>query len=118
MLAVIVAIALTYPPVQANIGPQPTMEEFIALAGPALASEMEDAQSVTFKWPYQLVAGSTGYSTCGLVDTLRNKPERKKVWVLGVVANGRVVDTQWSTRNGMLAWSCETNVRQGRLVKR
>ena len=117
MIAAVLAILLAVSSAE-DIGPQPTMEEFIALAEPALASKMKDPQSVTFKWPYKLAAGPAGYATCGLVDTLNKKAERREVWVSTVVANGRVVNSQWSTVNGMLAWDCKRRVSKGTLVAR
>lgn len=73
---------------------------------------------MTFKWPYRLAAGPAGYATCGLVDTLDKKPERRDIWVSAVVANGRVIDFQWSTLNGMIAWDCKRQVGKGVLVAR
>ncbi len=114
--AIILLVATS--PASGSIGPQPNLEEFSAMADAALASKMKDPNSVTFKWPYQLVAGRDGYYTCGLVDTLNKKVERRDVWVSAVVANGQVLSAQWSTDNGMLAWDCEKQVRKGTLLPR
>lgn len=100
-----------------DIGPKPTMEEFIALAEPVLASEVRTSRRVTFVWPYQLAAGPIGYFTCGRVDPGR-KVRGESVWVSVVVARGQVVNTQWSTKNGMLAWDCKRNARNGTLPAR
>lgn len=118
MITAAIALLLAGSSAASNIGPQPALEEFSALADPALANQMKPTRAVTFKWPYQLLAGPGGYHTCGLVHTLNNKTERQKVWVSAVVANGKVVDSQWSTLNGMLAWQCENLVRKGALLKR
>ena len=117
MIAVTLAVALAQAPAEADVGPQPTMEEFIALAEPALASKVRGRRSVTFTWPYQLVAGPAGYYTCGRVDAHKRKG-REGVWVSAVVARGQVVNSQWSTRNGMLAWQCKREVSKGTLLAR
>lgn len=114
----IIALALALATAETEIGPRPAMEDFIALAEPVLREKARDPQNITFKWPYQLVAGPAGYYTCGMVDTVRGRRPREEVWVTAVVASGRVVGTQWSTDNGMLAWDCKRNVRAGTLVAR
>ena len=118
MLMNMIALTLALASAEVDIGPQPAMEDFIALAEPVLREKAKDSQSITFKWPYQLVAGPAGYYTCGMVDTVRGKHPREKVWVTAVVADGRVVNTQWSTDNGMLAWDCKRNVRAGTFAVR
>lgn len=120
MIAYIFAIALAAPqaaPVQADIGAEPAMEQFIALVEPALLSKVPNIK-VTFKWPYRLVAGSAGYYTCGRVATYRGGVPPKEIWVSAVVANGKLVNSQWSTLNGMLAWDCKRKVGSGNLIVR
>ena len=113
-----IALLVATSPASGSLGPQPNLEEFSAMADAALASKLKDPQSVTFKWPYQLIAGPDGYYTCGLVDTLNKKVERRDVWVSAVIANGKVLNPQWSTENGMLAWECKNLVRKGTLIPR
>jgi hypothetical protein len=121
MVAKILAIALAASqsaPMQTDIGAELTVEQFIALAEPALVSMPPKAKEVTFKWPYKLVAGPAGYYTCGVVAVHRGRVPREEIWVSAVVANGKVVNSQWSTYNGMLAWDCKRNVRSGSLKAR
>lgn len=121
MVANIFAIALAASqaaPALADIGGEPAMEQFIALVEPALLSKVPRAKEVTFKWPYRLVAGPAGYYTCGMVATHDGNVPRKEIWVSAVVANGKVVNSQWSTSNGMLAWDCKRNVKSGKLPVR
>ena len=122
MIALTLAIMLAAePPAAADIGPQPSMEEFIALAEPALESKRKGKgrRPVTYEWPYRLVAGPAGYYTCGRVDAARTKARGAEgVWVSARVAQGRVVDAQWSTMNGMLAWLCKREIKKGVLVAR
>ena len=101
-----------------SIRAEPTMEQFIALVEPALLSAAPRAKDVTFKWPYRLVSGPAGYYTCGVVATHRGRVPREEIWVSAVVTNGTVVNSQWSTSNGMLAWDCKRNVRSGKLTAR
>ena len=115
-LAIVLAAAQATP-VQ-DIGAEPAMEQFAALVEPALLSKSPNAEDVVFKWPYRLVAGPAGYYTCGMVASERGRPPRSEIWVSAVVANGAVVNTQWSTKNGMLAWDCKRHVRSGSLTLR
>lgn len=108
--------AATAPSTQ-DIGLKPTMEEFIALAEPVLAGQVRTKRRVTFVWPYQLAAGPIGYYTCARVDPGR-KVRGEGVWATAVVARGQVVNTQWSTKNGMLAWSCKRGLRDGTFLAR
>lgn len=105
-------------PLQAGIGDEPAMEQFIELVEPALLTKAKNAKDVTFKWPYRLVAGPAGFYTCGIVATHRGRVPREEIWVSAVVANGHVVSSQWSTSNGMLAWDCKRNVRSGNFIAR
>jgi len=121
MIAYILAIALAASqaaPIQADSGTEAGMEQFIALVEPALLSKAPKAKDVTFKWPYRLVAGSAGDYTCGMVATHHGKVPREEIWVSAVVANGKVINSQWSTWNGMLAWDCKRHVRSGTLTPR
>src|SRR5687767_13672627 len=123
MIALALAIMLAPAPAAAaaDIGPEPRMEEFIALAEPALESKRKGKgrRTLTYEWPYQLVAGPVGYWTCGRVDRARIKAQGGEgVWVSARVAQGRVVDVQWSTKNGMLAWLCKREIKKGVLVAR
>lgn len=116
MVANIIAIALAASsagPVQADVGAEPAMEQFIALVEPALLNKSPNAKEVVFKWPYRLVAGPAGYYTCGMVATHRGRAPREDIWVSAVVASGKVTNVEWSTFNGMLAWDCKRNVRSG-----
>jgi hypothetical protein len=119
MIAVTLAIALASapPPALPDIGPEPAMEEFAALAEAALSRKLRKDQHVRFEWPYKLVAGPAGYYTCGRAYA-RKRTNGPDVWVSAVVAHGRVVDAQWSTSNGMLAWLCKKEVKKGTLVAR
>lgn len=114
LLAAEPAAAASSPP---DIGPKPTMEEFIAIAEPALAGQVRTKRRVIFVWPYQLAAGPIGYFTCARVDPGR-KVNGEDVWATAVVARGQVVNTQWSTKNGTLAWSCKRGVRDGTFLAR
>lgn len=105
-------------PVLADIEAEPPMEEFIALAEPELLKRVPRAKDVVFDWPYRLVAGPAGYYTCGRVATSEGRPTRNEIWVSAVVAHGKAVNVQWSTKNGMLEWDCKRNVRSGNLVAR
>jgi hypothetical protein len=118
VFALAIASAAAPPPApgQADIGPEPTLEEFAALAEAELARKLRKPQEVTFSWPYKLVAGPAGYYTCGRAEARKGK--KGDVWVSAVVAHGQVVSTQWSTLNGMLAWDCKRHVRKGTLVAR
>jgi hypothetical protein len=118
MFDTLIAIALASSAATTEIGPEPSMEEFIAVADPVLAAEVRRPEEVKFAWPYRLNAGPIGYYTCGKVSTYEGKRPREEIWVTAVVANGKVVNTQWSTKNGMLAWSCKQNVKKGILVPR
>ena len=122
MIALALALMLDAAPaaaVPADIGPQPTMEEYIALAEPALDAKRKGRRPVTYEWPYRLVAGSAGYYTCGRVDRAKTKGRGSEgIWVSARVAQGRVVDAQWSTMNGMLAWLCKREIKKGTLVAR
>jgi hypothetical protein len=111
MIALALAAALAPAPAAADIGPEPTMEAFVALAEPALLSQMKKPRPVTFVWPYRLAAVETGYFTCGRVDSKSARGE--EIWVSAVVAGGAVVSAQWSTKNGMLAWDCKNQVKKG-----
>ena len=120
MIALMLAAALASAapaPVLADVGPEPTMEEFAAVAEAALSRKLKKPGKVGFEWPYRLVRGPAGYYTCGRARSLRSKggPE---VWVSAVVAHGQAVDSQWSTLNGMLAWMCKREVKKGTLVAR
>ena len=117
LLAILLAAAPAAP-AQADIGPEPAMDEFIKLVEPVLMTKVRKPEEVTFKWPYRLVAGPAGYYTCGMVATNRGRVPREEIWVSAVVANGQVFSTQWSTSNGMLAWDCKRNVKSGNLVAR
>jgi hypothetical protein len=118
MIAVTLAVALasTPAPVLADIGPEPTMEEFIPLAEAELARKLRKPQNVRFSWPYRLVAGPAGYFTCGRAEP--RKGRKGDVWVSAVVTRGQVVSAQWSTFNGMLAWECKRQVKKGMIVAR
>jgi hypothetical protein len=121
MVATLLAIMLVVSqaaPAQGDVGAEPTMEQFIALAEPALLSAAPRAKEVIFKWPYRLVTGPAGYYTCGVVATHRGRVPREEIWVSAVVANGKVINSQWSTSNGMLAWDCKRNVRSGKFTVR
>jgi hypothetical protein len=118
MIAKLLAIVLAAAAVPVAIGPEPTMDEFITIAEPVLAAEVRKPEEVRFTWPYRLIAGSLGYYTCGKVSSYDGKPPREEIWVAAVVANGKTVSTQWSTKNGMLAWDCKRNVKKGTLVPR
>ncbi len=121
MIAYILATTLAASqaaPVKADSGAEPAMEQFIALAEPALLSQAPNAKDVTFKWPYRLVASAAGDYTCGMVATNHGKVPREKIWVSALVANEKVVNSQWSTWNGMLAWDCKRHVRSGKLTPR
>jgi hypothetical protein len=120
MIAVILAIALGSAPAPAlaDIGPEPAMEEFAAVAEAALARKLDRPEKkMTFEWPYRLVAGPAGYYTCGRVYG-RKGQGRLEVWVSAVVTRGQAVNAQWSTSNGMLAWLCKKEVKKGTLVPR
>jgi hypothetical protein len=118
VISLALALVLGPPPapVLADIGPEPTMEAFAALAEPALNAHVRKGGAVTYKWPYKLVAGAAGYYTCGLASSGRKGA--KDVWVSAVVAHGQAVNVQWSTVNGMLAWDCQRHVRDGSLAPR
>jgi hypothetical protein len=115
-LALALALASAPAPALADIGPEPAMEEFAALAEAALARKLDRPEKkMTFEWPYRLLVGPAGYYTCGRVYG-RKRQGRQEVWVSAVVAHGQVVDSQWSTLNGMLAWECKRQVKKGVLV--
>lgn len=118
MIAVTLALALASAPApaRADIGPEPTMEEFIALAEAKLSLKLRKPQHVTYSWPYKLVAGPAGYFTCGRAEARKGKSD--DVWVSAVVTRGQVVSAQWSTLNGMLAWECKRQVKKGLIVAR
>jgi hypothetical protein len=103
-------------PAEADIGAEPTMEQFTALAETELLSKAPNLKEVTFKWPYRLSAGPAGYFTCGMIATHRGRAPQEDIWVSAAVANGKVVDAQWSTLNGMLAWDCKRKVRAGTFI--
>jgi hypothetical protein len=117
MIAVTLALLLAPAPAPADIGPEPTMEEFAALAEAALSRKLRKPRDVAFSWPYKLVAGPAGYYTCGRAQGRKRKSD-DGVWVSAVVARGQVVSSQISTLNGMLAWDCKRNVKKGTLVAR
>jgi hypothetical protein len=73
---------------------------------------------VTFSWPYKLVAGPAGYWTCGRAEARKRRGRGEDVWVSAVVTRGQVVNAQWSTLNGMLAWECKKQVKKGVIVAR
>ena len=116
-LALASAAAAPAPPTT-DIGPQPTMEEFAALAEAALSRKLRKPEKVTFSWPYRLIAGPAGYYTCGRVEPKKKVWPDPDIWVSAVVARGQVVNSQWSTSNGMLAWLCKKDVKKGVLVAR
>jgi hypothetical protein len=118
MLTQIILMALASSVAAGDIGTEPTMEEFVAIAEPALAAEMRDASTLKLKWPYRLKKGPAGYYTCGKVESYKGKPPKEEIWVSAVVANGRAINSQWSTKNGMLAWQCKKLVKSGELVAR
>lgn len=117
ILAILLAAAADVP-VPADIGDEPAMEAFIALAEPALLSKAPRAKEVTFIWPYRLTKSPFSYYTCGKVATNRGRAVQEEVWVSAAVANGNIVSAQWSTSNGILAWDCKRKVRSGNLVAR
>lgn len=47
-----IALASAPAPALADIGPEPTMEEFTALAEARLALKLKKPRNVTFSWPY------------------------------------------------------------------
>jgi len=116
MIILTLAALLAPAPVLADLGPEPAMEEFAALAEPALVAKLRRPVPVTFKWPYKLTAGPAGYYTCGLASS--PKKGLKDAWVSAVVAHGQAVNVQWSTMNGMLAYSCKQEIRKGKIVAR
>jgi hypothetical protein len=118
MIALTLAMLVAPAPVLADIGPEPTMEDFAAVAEPALAGKVKPRQPVTFKWPYKLVAGPAGYYTCGLASSTKKSSRVKDVWVSAVVAHGQAVNVQWSTMNGMLAYDCKRQIRNGTIAAR
>lgn len=118
MKATLLAIMLASPQIAGDIGPKPTMEEFTAIAEPALTDRLVKPDSATFSWPYQLLTGPAGYYTCGLVRSRNTGKSFSEIWVSAVVANGRVVNTQSAESNGMLAWSCKKKVKSGELIPR
>ena len=111
IIALALAAALAPSAAAADIGPEPTMDAFIALAEPALLSQTKKPRPVAFLWPYRLAAVETGYFTCGRVDPKSARGE--DIWVSAVIAGGKVVSAQWSTKNGMLAWDCKNQVKKG-----
>lgn len=112
------ALASAPAPAPADIGPEPAMEEFAALAEAELARKLDRPEKkMRFEWPYRLVAGPVGYSTCGRVYGRKGQGSHD-IWVSAVVTRGRVVNAQWSTKNGMLAWLCKKEVKKGTLVAR
>lgn len=117
MAFILFAVMLASAPA-ADIGPEPAMDEFIALAEPAVASKLIEPSSATFKWPYRLIAGPVGYYTCGLVRARNNRGGYTEIWVSAVVANGKVVNFQSAASNGMLAYACKKQVQKGELVPR
>jgi len=122
MIAVTLAFALASAPAapapaSADIGPEPAMEAFAALAEAELARKLNKPQKVKFEWPYRLVAGPAGYSTCGRAGPDRPKG-RMEIWVTAVVARGQLVSARWATPDGMLEWDCKRNVKKGVLVVR
>lgn len=119
MIAVSLALLLApAPPLHtSDIGPEPTMEEFVPLAEAALSRKLRKDQQVSFEWPYRLVAGPAGYYTCGRVDPGKWKGG-EEIWVSAVVARGQVVNSQWSTSNTMLAWECKRQIRKGVIAPR
>ncbi|HET9640714.1 MAG TPA: hypothetical protein VFP12_16080 [Allosphingosinicella sp.] len=118
MIAVILAVALAAPaPVQADIGPEPTVEAFAALAEAELNRKLNKPASVTFEWPYRLVAGPAGYYTCGRARS-QKKAGGPQIWVTAVVARGQLVRARWATPDGMLEWDCKRQVKKGALVAR
>ena len=117
MIAATLALLLAPAPALADPGPEPTMEEFIALAEPALEKKLRKSGAVTYQWPYKLIAGPGSYYTCGRSSPKR-KTANKPVWMSAAVANGRVISAQWSTLNGMLEWECKQLLKKGTLVPR
>ena len=116
-LAILLASAPA--PVLADIGPEPTMEEFAAAAEAALARKLRKPEKVAFSWPYRLMAGPAGYWTCGRAGSVKAmKRGRPEVWVSAVVAHGRAVDAQWSSHHGMLEYLCKKEIRKGSLIAR
>lgn len=119
--AVLIAFALASAPAPsapapADIGAEPTVEAFAAIAEPELLRKLKKPQPVAFEWPYRLVAGPIGYYTCGLA---RN-PKRKgrDVWTTAVVARGQLVSARWATPDGLLEYECKRQVKKGLLVPR
>ena len=120
MIAVSLAMLLAPLPVLADLGPEPTIEEFAGLAEAELAKKLRPDQSIVYTWPYRLVAGPAGYYTCGRAQSARSARRGGKdlVWVSAVVHHGQAVRAQWSTLNGMLAYECKGLVKKGTLVPR
>ncbi len=118
MKFIIIATMLASTTVAPDIGPKPTMEEFVALAEPAAASKLKEPTSASFRWPYQLLNGPVGYYTCGLVRSRNNGGGYSEIWISVVVANGRIVSSQSAESNGMLAWDCKRQVKKGVLIPR
>ena len=118
MSFVIIAAMLASSLPTADIGPKPTMEEFIALAEPAAASRLREPASATFEWPYHLLTGPIGYYTCGRVRGRNSRGVYGEIWISAVVANGRVANSQTEGSNGMLAYLCKKMVKKGELVPR
>ncbi|WP_088306891.1 hypothetical protein [Novosphingobium sp. B 225] len=118
MIGALLALAANTLAAPVDIGPEPTMDEFIAIVEPALITEMPASKEVTFVWPYRLLPGGIGYYTCGKVGTFKGRVPREEIWVSAVVAKSKTVNTQWSTKNGMLAWICKRSVKKGELIPR
>lgn len=119
MIVVALAVLLASPPApaQADIGPEPTMEAFAALAEAELMRKLKKPQPVAFEWPYTLMAGPVGYATCGRARSSK-KTGGRDVWVTAIVARGQLVSARWATPDGMLEWDCKRQVKKGAIVPR
>jgi len=70
-------IAASPPPTEAEIGPQPTFTDAVAMTEQAIRTRLIDPESARIEWPYGFAGGSlkamlgkrrAGWFTCGLVN--------------------------------------------------
>lgn len=117
------------PDLSHEYGPQPTWQEFQAIAEKAIAARLKDPDSARFRWRYDMHKGAVGifmggtrygYLTCGFVNAKNSYGGYTgETTILVVIDFGVVQGTDMDSRtHGMVEEKCQQAVAKGLLVAR